>query len=339
MRKTDLELWVRRIASQVLAGQPNEDFRVELKATWPTEISRIARRLAGLANAAHGELVLLIIGLDGKGQQVTGASDTDLAKWWRQVEAQFNELAPRLLLDLNVPVEEKILTALLFETDRAPYIVSTGQPGAVIREVPMRVGTEIRSATRGDLVSILVPQAHLPELTLLTADLSMIDPTPYTVQNGQPPDKYKWELTASLYAIPVTDNRLTIPKHQSYALVRVPGIAEDISLILTELKAPLVPSYSFGYTPLGNGPIKQSRDFDSPYVTNTSSELFLGAAGRISLVAHGFTEILPFLAEISEVSVIIGLKPVYANTSAIATGTLALVPKPQSLAQWRLPTS
>jgi hypothetical protein len=51
--------WALRAIDQVEAGQPNEDFRVELKSQWPADFQKAARRVAGHANAARSEPVRL----------------------------------------------------------------------------------------------------------------------------------------------------------------------------------------------------------------------------------------------------------------------------------------
>jgi len=61
----------------VKKGQPNEDFLVELKRDW-IEKGKAARRIAGHANAARGENILWLIGVDEK-QGVIGVNATDLA--------------------------------------------------------------------------------------------------------------------------------------------------------------------------------------------------------------------------------------------------------------------
>ena len=63
MRRHEIEDWALRIIEQVESGQPNEDYRVELKAQWP-DTREAARRIAGHANAAHGEPILWLIGVD-----------------------------------------------------------------------------------------------------------------------------------------------------------------------------------------------------------------------------------------------------------------------------------
>ena len=61
-----------------------EDARVELKADWIDE-SKMARRLAGHANAANGEHVLWLFGVDEKaekGRRVPGVQPAELEKRW-----------------------------------------------------------------------------------------------------------------------------------------------------------------------------------------------------------------------------------------------------------------
>ncbi len=63
MRPADLEAWVLQLIELLDRGARVEDARVELKADWP-EPARAARRIAGHANAAHGDPILWVIGVD-----------------------------------------------------------------------------------------------------------------------------------------------------------------------------------------------------------------------------------------------------------------------------------
>lgn len=57
MRLSEIEAWALAIADRVIARQPVEDDRVELKAAF-IEPDKAARRLAGHANAARGSSLL-----------------------------------------------------------------------------------------------------------------------------------------------------------------------------------------------------------------------------------------------------------------------------------------
>lgn len=157
MKKIQIEGWALRVVEQINSGQPNEDFTVELKREWP-DAKKAARRIAGHANAAQGDFILWLIGVD-ETDGVVGANHLDVASWYAEVKTQFDGLAPALI-DLNVPVEDQVITSLVFETDRAPFVVKnpmygTSGGGAVQLEVPWREGTSIRSATRSDLIKLL----------------------------------------------------------------------------------------------------------------------------------------------------------------------------------------
>lgn len=156
MKNSQIERWALEIIDRVEAHQPIEDSRVELKAQWPNEPAKAARRVAGHANAARGEHILWLIGVDEE-SGVSGADHQEMADWFAGVSKQFDGLAPRCY-DLNVPTKDgKTVVALLFETDRAPFVVANPAFGntkgeGVQFEAPWREGTRVRSATRSELV-------------------------------------------------------------------------------------------------------------------------------------------------------------------------------------------
>ena len=61
--------------------------------------------------------------------------------------------------------------ALLFETDRAPFVVRYPSDGQGSHEVPWRDGTGVRTARRSDLLSILVPIKQRAAFEVLEAEL------------------------------------------------------------------------------------------------------------------------------------------------------------------------
>ena len=148
MRSHEIEAWALRVIDRVLAGKPVEDFRVELKGDW-IDGHKAARRIAGHANAAGGESILWIIGIDEK-SGLTDIKAADFATWWAGVQSRFDGLSPTVR-ELHLEVTGKALVALLFETDRAPFLVKNPAGGEISREVPWREATAVRSATRNDL--------------------------------------------------------------------------------------------------------------------------------------------------------------------------------------------
>ena len=172
MRRQQLELIVIKAVERVLSGRSNEDSRIEFKATWP-DISKV-RQLAGHANSARSEEIIWIIGVDEKAGKLTNPESQDAAQWWAQMSKRFDERIAPELMDLVVPVGNSgAVTALLFQTDRSPYVITVPSVGAVEREVPMRDGTRTRSATRYELLRLLTPAANLPTFAVLDASLRL----------------------------------------------------------------------------------------------------------------------------------------------------------------------
>src|SRR6266498_182530 len=79
MLSQHIEGRVLNLVERVLNGARIEDFRVECKGTWPSA-AKAARQIAGHANAARGEPILWIIGLDEDNNRVTGAFYVELAR-------------------------------------------------------------------------------------------------------------------------------------------------------------------------------------------------------------------------------------------------------------------
>src|SRR5437773_7115102 len=120
MRPFEIEAWAMTVIRCLQSGGGNEDARVEMKAAWiPAE--RAARHIAGHANAAKGDAVLWLVGVDEK-LGVVGAGKNELATWWPQIQSQF-EGVPPTMTPVSVLVEAKEVVALLFETTRFPYVV------------------------------------------------------------------------------------------------------------------------------------------------------------------------------------------------------------------------
>jgi len=159
MRTSEIERWALNVIRQVERQQPVEDSRVELKSAWPTDHSKAARRIAGHANAARGEHILWLIGVD-ETVGVVGADYVEFSNWIRQVESNFDQLSPRAH-SLDVPTNSgQTVVALVFETSRAPFVVKNPAYGSrpndpISLEVPWRDGTSTRSATRADLLLVL----------------------------------------------------------------------------------------------------------------------------------------------------------------------------------------
>jgi hypothetical protein len=174
VRLAEIELWAHRVLDAIAAHQSVEDSRVEVKRTL-IEPEKAARQIAGHANAAGGEPILWLLGVDERDGIVGLGSSDELSSWWRSVETHFEALAPSHQ-DLNIPRDGKSIVAILFDTDRAPFVIKNSDHGKVagVRaelEVPWREGRMTRSARRTDLLRLLVPQAHQPQIELRAASL------------------------------------------------------------------------------------------------------------------------------------------------------------------------
>jgi hypothetical protein len=207
-----IEQWALMLLNDVEAGRTVEDARVELKARLPQPV-KAARQLAGHANAAHGQEILWIVGVDEKGG-IMPLLDDDLATWFSQVKSYFDGEAPNMT-DVRVTCGGGNVLALLFETTRVPFVVkrdpaSDAAADAAHREVPWRSGTAVRSARRHELLGILMPLEVLPHVEVLTAELMHIHETPN--------DYWYWYMAVKLYVVPRTHHRTVIPIHKCDAV-------------------------------------------------------------------------------------------------------------------------
>ncbi len=268
MRPHEIENWVLQIVERVKARQPIEDSRVELKSAW-IKPEKAARQIAGHANSAHGAPVLWLIGLD-EINGVVGASHEELAEWYAQVKSQFNGLAPALM-HYNIPVDDRTLVALLFESDRAPFVVinpmfgKTGG-GSVALEVPWRENTSTRTATRAELLKILAPHQELPIFDILDGQL-VARPEKH---NGQ--ETLAWTLHLTMYAETASTTRVVIPFHKCAVSLEIPG-----QIALTEFS-------SFSMTPPEQVRIREMSSTPmSLTIEATPDEILINGPGKLHL--------------------------------------------------------
>jgi hypothetical protein len=116
MKGQDITDWALKVIDSALSGQPTEDSKVELKASWP-DVKQAARRLAGHANASYGDNILWVIGVDQKAKSVVGADSKELATWYPQLQKEFDgNVAPHLITDMNLSANGNmvILSSLCF---------------------------------------------------------------------------------------------------------------------------------------------------------------------------------------------------------------------------------
>jgi hypothetical protein len=219
MRRQELELRAIECLQRVRDGQRAEGSMFELKASWPDQSQRTARQLAGLANAARGEEVVWIVGVDEDASAVVGASRDDLATWWPGVRKHFaDNVCPEMVhsIDLRDDMSGKSVVVLAFGTDAAPYVVNLPSVKGVAadREVPWREGTSTRSATRGQLLKILVPQISFPTVEIIAGDAY--------VMPGATPGTLLVNISAAVYVAP-RQGPIVFSSHRCWAELSVEG--------------------------------------------------------------------------------------------------------------------
>ncbi len=285
MLLTRIEAWAYKVIDRVATGKPNEDARVELKAEWP-EAAKAARRIAGHANAARGEPILWLIGVD-QARGVIGVDAEELADWYPRMSAEFDQPPPSLT-DVNVYVGDKTVVALLFHTDRIPFVIRNpvrGRQGAgpVTWEVPWREGTSVRSATRADLIRLLTPLERRPDIEILDGEIEVLDRYGGEVEDFDAPHRFTWSLALQLYIVPRGERMLIIPFHRCEVSVVAPGFLHRTPLGDLRLAPP-----STG----GRFANEQGRNL-SLTIEGTANEVLVKGAGVLNLYAHCDTDDLP----------------------------------------------
>ncbi len=322
LRPSQIESWALKIVDRVQNGTPIEDSRVELKATWISP-EKAARRIAGHANAARGAAILWLIGVDEK-YGVVGVDHSRFLSWHLQVAACFDGIAPQVT-DLIIPVNGSSLVALVFETDRAPFVVQNpvfgSQGGGPVQwEIPWREGTAIRSSGRRDLLKLLSPHQPLPVFEILSGILNVL----YDEANGQ---EIIWQLSLSLYNLTLSDDRIVIPFHKCRAFFGVEGQSErqvfDSFLIR--------PPYRVG------GFSSSLQAMLSLTIQGTPDEVFITGPGKLLLEAETRTHLLEGIAHFS-VNVVIELMPIAADIPLkIHLRLNPVTPENGAMYAWRLP--
>jgi hypothetical protein len=274
MTPSTIENWVLDIFARVQRQLPVEDARVELKSTW-IEPRAAARRIAGHANALRGQPALWVIGLDERSGTTAGARE-EFSNWWQQVEAEFDGPAPGVF-DLWVPLGNDGVTALLFDTSRAPFVIKNpvrNQPGAgpINLEVPWREGTRVRSARRSELLQLLVPTQSLPTIeTLGGAAVAIRDQTK---------NEAGLLCTIALYVVPQRDGTLVLPFHKCSGSFTGGGLFSAPTPI-EHLE--MMPEYTMREMPTR----EIAKINKSATVTATNREVLLRGPGVVELALSG----------------------------------------------------
>jgi len=333
MRHIQIESWTLNVIERVESGQPCEDFRVELKSEW-IEPHKAARRIAGHANAARGETILWLIGVD-EDRGVIGADTNELANWFSAVVSEFDGLAPAMT-DVVVPVNDKAVVALLFETDRSPFVVKNPAHGrergeAVSHELPWREGTRTRTAKRADLIKLLTPLLYLPEFEIRSGELY--------VSHQHEGNKFKWTLKLELYVITGSSmQQLVIPFHNCSASFEIRNCMQAVPFSSVNLKPPYKPVYESlpGPQTLISRRVQVTRsEPDSLTIANTNNEVFIEGPGVLILSAIASTEMSSLPFSNTDAVIEAHIEPIGAERSVPITSCLTWAdPDENSLGRW-----
>jgi hypothetical protein len=229
MRNHEIEAWSLTIIDRVAQGLRVEDGRIEIKAAWISPL-KAARQIAGHANASRGGHVLWLLGVDEERQLVPGVEPQEMSSWLSSVRSYFDGLMPAVT-HLNVPWREATVVALLFETNRAPFVVKNPHFGSraddpIAFEVPWREGTETRTADRSELVRILSPVAQLPQFEVLWGSVEGYLYVPELAEDESP--HVQLTMRVGIYVVPTEDRSVVIPQHKATMRVHWPGMEEPI---------------------------------------------------------------------------------------------------------------
>jgi len=304
MKPIEIEAWALKIVDAIKRGAPHEDSRVECKAEWIGS-SGAARRIAAHANAAGGEPILWLIGLDRQ-RGVVGAADNELSNWWSSVQSEFNEIAPSMA-DLLIPIDGKTIVALLFETDRAPFVVKA-QAGYL--EVPWREGTRTNSARRSDLVRLLAPVVRLPQFEVRGGSVELREQ-----KQGL---RFRWNIQLDMYVLPSDDRRVVIPFH--YVSLRLKIERRPIAFIQNEF-----------HLPRNRRKVLDSSS-GSPLLKLTGSELIADGPGYFIITSEGCFSDAPKIE--SDPSLKGYFRPAGSPVVAVASGNMIEIPKENCLKAW-----
>jgi len=212
VRSTEIEFWALSNLEQTPAASNTANReRYRLFSKWPSPTSALARRLAGEANAARGLPLLWLFGGDPPHDKLTSAFDD----WSTRLLANFDGLGPEMKA---VPVQHAghLWTAIAIETTRLPFVIMHSKK----REVPWWEAGEVRSATRSQLLRLLVPASRLPVFEIIEAEFLFyqnIDPS------NSRRNPYRWALDSTIFLVPNPGDRVVINAPRCSASACFPG--------------------------------------------------------------------------------------------------------------------
>lgn len=208
------------IIARGLNGQIVESDNVECKAAFPEgdDKERAIRQIGGCMNAALGNDVFFLVGVQERTFAVVGANEHELANWWNGAASMFApDSVPRYATHV-VSYDGKSVVALVFDSSAPPYLVKNqwwgkqNQKSDIKYEVPWREGNRARTATRQDMLKMFLAVEKTPDCEVLAVDLRC-GPDSWA---GGPASS----LSAAFYVVPRSSERIVLPWHQCEVMLR-----------------------------------------------------------------------------------------------------------------------
>ena len=281
-----IERWAISVLTARATGARPEDSLIEFKRELPSP-EKAARRIAGLCNAARGEDVLWIVGVDEQ-RGAVGLTSFDLSIWLPSVLTYFDGIPPSIT-DVVIPFGGVSLLALAFHSLRPPYVVRNPGFGSVQgvvaeREVPWREGTRTRSACRDELLSILIEVDRFPDVEILEAHCSLVGRNP-----NRPDETVSAYVGLDVYIMPRSSAPLVLPLHRCKGLATSPSDGEVRKLEITSHSARESRPQAgdrFHLSMLRRQPqVVVKNEPDSP-ATVSAAEVVIYQSARISIHGH-----------------------------------------------------
>lgn len=306
-----MEIWALRVLDQLSSPSGLEDQNVELKRELP-EPADGARLIAGLCNAARGDPVMILVGVDEAARSVVGAPAIDLHNWWDAATQRFDGIHPSLLDVLVSTDEELTVHALVFdgESSSAPYVVKNASGGPISHEVPWREGTRLRSARRVDLLRVLVPAISVPEVKVLDG---------YLLANyvtDRVPEHLDWHFRMDLYLTPRGDATLTYPRHRCSATATIQEVGAQVTF----------PWLRFTYH-------RQHEGMAPGYLTITPGEAIIEGPCRFQLYGMTDSDVGGFVPE-GDVEINVVLHPSLVDAPVVLTQRFSRRPSTRRWGVW-----
>ncbi len=218
-----LEAWAQEVVEKVAKKSLVEDDFIEFKRTW-IKPHKAARRIAAHANAARGQDILWLIGVDpDEPDPFFELPESKPEEWFAQVKAFFVDGHSPGVRFFHVGWGDKVLYAIVFDTSEFPYLISLKRynqeeqkpEGVAESELPWREGTSTRSAKRTEILSLLHKLPPLPTFEVLLARCSCPEP-----KIGVQPT---CRLDLKFYVMPPTGQQPVVPRHRISCVLERPN--------------------------------------------------------------------------------------------------------------------